>query len=70
MLKLKRLWIIHLLISNVILSTSWAKEKEPPVYECVRWRYEDFVNFRVICLEWREKDCSNRLHKNLCKVSK
>ena len=39
-------------------------------YECVRWTWTgDVFNRKVYCLEWRVKDCSNRLHKELCEKS-
>lgn len=45
------------------------KLKEHEVWECSKWRYKDFINFQVECIEWRIKDCSNRLHKDICKLS-
>lgn len=46
-----------------------TKTPEPPVYECVRWGWVgDFYNRKVVCLEWRKKDCSNRLHKEICRL--
>lgn len=42
--------------------------KEPVVYECVRWRYKDFIKYEVECLEYRIKDCSKRLYKNICRL--
>ena len=39
-------------------------------YECVRWRWTgDVFDRKVYCVEWRVKDCSNRLHKELCEKS-
>jgi hypothetical protein len=39
-------------------------------YECVRWTWTgDVFNRKVYCLEWRVKDCSSRLHKELCEKS-
>ena len=36
--------------------------------ECVRWTWSgDVYSRKVTCLEWRKKDCSNRLHKEICK---
>jgi hypothetical protein len=79
MTKLKRHWTTHLLISKVLLITlclfyvsqALSKQKEPPVYECIRWTwFGDVYNRKVVCLEWKEKDCSNRLYKNICKVEK
>jgi|688.fasta_scaffold14216_4 hypothetical protein len=36
--------------------------------ECVRWIWSGDVYARkVTCVEWRKKDCSNRLYKEICK---
>jgi hypothetical protein len=36
--------------------------------ECVRWTWSgDVYGRKVTCLEWRKKDCSHRLHKEICK---
>lgn len=43
--------------------------KEPPVYECVKWGWTGDVNNRkVVCYEWKLKDCSKRLYPNICKL--
>ncbi len=40
-----------------------------PKYECVRWSWVgDVYDRRVVCLEQKKKDCSNRLHKNICRL--
>lgn len=43
--------------------------KEDEVWSCVRWRWnsQDINNRQVVCLEWQKKDCSKRLHKEICK---
>jgi len=46
-----------------------AKPKEPPVYQCVRWGWTgDIDNRKVVCYEWKEKDCAKRLYTNICKA--
>ena len=36
--------------------------------ECVKWTWSgDVYSRKVTCMEWRKKDCSNRLHKEICK---
>ncbi len=42
------------------------------VWSCVKWTWtgQDVFNRKVICLEWRKEDCSNRLHKEICKGNK
>jgi len=43
--------------------------KEKPIYECVRWGWTgDVYDRKVICYEWKLKDCSLRLHKEICKA--
>ena len=69
MIKLKRLWIILFLINILFLQETVSKEKENTVYECVRWAWVGDVNARkVYCLEWKKKDCSDRVYKDLCKL--
>ena len=36
---------------------------------CVRWRWSNYDTFNrtSVCLEWKTKDCSHRLYKELCK---
>lgn len=58
----------YMLIVTAIAQDSKKPTSEPKVYECVRWRYKDFVKYEVECLEWRIKDCSNRLYKDICKL--
>jgi hypothetical protein len=36
--------------------------------KCIRWRWTgDVFERKVYCIEWVKKDCSNRLHKEICK---
>jgi hypothetical protein len=55
-----------------ILLFALAKEpdvKKWPEWECIRWTWTgDIYERRVVCLEWRKKDCSQRLHTELCKA--
>jgi hypothetical protein len=38
-------------------------------YVCVKWKWTgDVYNRKVHCVEWKKKDCSNRLHKEICKL--
>ncbi len=53
----------------ILFMAIMSKPPEPPVYECVRWTWTgDVYNRKVVCLQWREKDCSNRLHKTACRL--
>lgn len=65
--------IILILLYSLICLNTMAQDikkpvKEPVVYECVRWRYKDFIKYEVECLEYRIKDCSKRLYKNICRL--
>lgn len=52
-----------------IALTKPPKPAELPVYKCTRWTWSgDVYNRKVVCLEWQELDCRNRLHKNICKL--
>jgi hypothetical protein len=56
---------IVLFVTGMIIPSSAAQ------YECVRWTWTgDVYNRKVVCLEWRKQDCSNRLHKIICKGNK
>ena len=52
------------------LSFVAARQNETPVYKCVKWQRKagDYINNEAVCLEWKEIDCSKRLHKNHCKT--
>lgn len=53
----------------LIALTKPPKLPEPPIYECIRWAWTgDVFNRKVVCLERREKDCSNRLYKSICRL--
>ena len=38
-------------------------------WACVRWTWTgDVYDRQVVCVEWQKKDCSRRLHKEICKL--
>lgn len=52
----------------IILSAGAEKTKKEETLKCVRWRWTgDVFERKVYCIEWVKKDCSNRLHKEICK---
>jgi hypothetical protein len=63
------------IILCLIILTASAEIKEnskkpelSEVWVCGRWTWTgDVFNRKVYCLEWAKKDCSNRLHKEICK---
>ena len=61
-MKLKLLAV--LLLSFTMVGTAEQKN-DKDVWICVRWQLTDK---KVNCLEWKKKDCSNRLYKDICKL--
>ena len=60
--------IIVAIICLIILSASAEKTKKDETLKCVRWGWTgDVYERKVYCLEWVKKDCSQRLHKEICK---
>lgn len=57
-----------------IILTGSAEVKESPkkqdeVKTCTKWKWAgDVFNRTVWCVEWTIKDCSQRLHKDICKL--
>jgi hypothetical protein len=53
------------------VDTGYANKtlKEDEIWVCTRWGWV-YVNGaqKVNCFEWQIKDCSNRLHKQICKL--
>lgn len=72
------LYLIKIIIavSLCFMLSAYAQPKKPlpedSVWSCVRWTWSgwDVFNRHVICLEWRQEDCSKRLHKHICKGNK
>jgi hypothetical protein len=60
--------LIVFIICLIILSASAEKTKTEDTLKCIRWRWVDNAFERkVYCIEWAKKDCSQRLHKEICK---
>jgi hypothetical protein len=60
--------LIVFIICLIILSASAEKTKKDETLKCVRWGWTgDVYDRKVYCLEWVKKDCSQRLHKEICK---
>ncbi len=47
-----------------------AKESKEYTWACVRWQWssQDSFNKQAVCIEWQKKNCSKRLHKEICKA--
>ena len=51
-----------------ILLFTLLTAQEPIIFECVKWSWTgDVYNRKIVCLEWKIKDCSNRLYPYICK---
>jgi hypothetical protein len=55
-------------MSDAIYANKILKDDE--IWICTRWGwvYVDVHIQQVKCFEWQIKDCSKRLHKQLCKL--
>lgn len=44
-------------------------KNENEILTCVRWKWSsnDTFNRHSVCIEWKKKDCSKRLYKEICK---
>lgn len=52
----------------IILSAGAEKTKKDETLKCVRWKWTgDVFERKVYCVEWAKKDCSQRLHEQICK---
>lgn len=58
----------HNFNSPAFLAASEKNKIDEPS-KCVRWKWTgDVFERKVYCIEWIKKDCSNRLHKEICKL--
>ena len=58
-----------LLLLTVMTGSAEQKTDKNETWICVRWQWTgDVYNRAVYCLEWKKKDCSNRLYKDICKL--
>ena len=60
---------IAIVICSMILFVVAKETKKEEILVCVRWRWTgDVFERKVYCVQWEKKDCSNRLHKSICKL--
>ncbi len=63
---------IKVLIFLIFFSASAQKPKKDQdsnYVKCTKWAWFGYTeNRRVICLKWEPLDCSNRLHKDICRL--
>lgn len=58
-----------LLLLTVMTGSAEQKNNKDVTWICVRWQWTgDVYNRTIYCLEWKKKDCSNRLYKDICKL--
>jgi hypothetical protein len=58
--------IYEILIVTTVVA---AKPELPPVQQCVRWSWtNDIYDRKVICIEYRIKDCNNRMYESICRT--
>ena len=64
-----KLYFILLLLLIVVSSEGNSdKTKKDEALICIRWQWASTAAAgKVNCLEWAKQDCSNRLHKDICK---
>lgn len=57
-----------LLLLTVLAGSAEQKPNNDIVSICVRWQWTgDVFNRTVHCIEWKKKDCSDRLYTDICK---
>lgn len=63
-----KLLIVGLLMFGNVSSAN-RNLKEDEVWVCTRWGWVYVDGVRTVnCFEWKIQDCSNRLHKQICKL--
>lgn len=61
-------WLVGLLLIITLSAASQNKDKPDAGKKCVSWGWiGDVFERKVYCLKWVNKDCSQRLHKEICK---
>ena len=75
----KKTTIVGLICFVIFLVTSSSADqysipdkstlKKDEVWVCDRWRWIGApIEGNVVCINWVKKDCSDRLHKEICKL--
>jgi hypothetical protein len=64
-------WLVIVLPLLMMVVASEQKSNaltKDQVWICVKWQWAGTVaHGKVNCTEWAKQDCSNRLHKDICK---
>lgn len=74
----KKTTIVGLICFVIFLVTSSADQypipdkstlKKDEVWVCDQWKWVGApIEGKVVCINWVKKDCSDRLHKQICKL--
>jgi hypothetical protein len=63
--------VVLVLLSTVLVASEETVTgvKKDQVWVCVQWQWENTAQEqKVNCVAWAKRDCSNRLHKEICKL--
>ena len=61
--------LISALSVAVLTASSNQNLNKDQIWVCVKWQWvNSALEGKVQCVEWAKKDCSNRLHKDICKL--
>lgn len=65
-------WLLILLLTITLSASGQNNQpKQDDGVRCVKWRGAgDGFNQKVTCLLWVKKDCSQRLHKDICRLER
>jgi hypothetical protein len=64
--------VILVAVTSVFVLTASSEQtlKKDEVWVCARWQWvSTALEGKVHCIEWAKKDCSERLYKEICKLS-
>ena len=66
---IKNVVFVVVVCLSMLNSDAQTKKATDPAWTCTRWTWSgDVYDRQVVCVEWQKKDCSNRLHKEICKL--
>lgn len=61
--------ILILVLLCLFFQNTNATQNKNDLYVCVRWTWKgDVFERKVICLEWKPLDCSNRMYPEICRT--
>lgn len=62
-------WLVIVIpLLTMVVASEENPNKKDESWICVRWQWASTAaNGKVNCLEWAKQDCSNKLHKDICK---